>query len=553
MSKVAPRVVVLSRDGAAGAKLQAAFVEAGAEVVLVADPSDVDVQHVLSLAPYAVLVALDPVVEDALERLGPLLADPDMIVLFEEADVVVQREGWDQARWSRHLAAKLHRHDDVLPPGGAEDDFDWQPSPGALPQVTQAVDLDAAIAAFEHEALTLADDVPREGGLPVSDAGAPSPFDPVAAETVGADDVPTAYDTIDFDGTALSNLEDDEEERVDVSVSMGDDDFSGITLDLDDDDGELAASLADVADHTSARGLPLDDGFDHAAAAAALEGRAPSEDVLAFDGLDDDDAEIEATEVAGTADIAKREFAFGLADADTAIAAVEKPVFDANLGSGLSLADPDDVPLAAPAARRDHTDLEALSARASSLSLADEDSYGHGPLRGAILVEAGLGGPDAVRQLLAALPEGFPRPVLVRMQLDGGRYDRLVQQMGRAASLPVALAEPAHVAEPGTVYFLPPALGVTRKGAQLQFVDGTSDDDVLSHLPANDSAVLFLSGAEPARVPLAIERRAEGLLLASQSSDGCYDARAADAAAAGGAVVAAPADLADQLRARWPA
>src|SRR3546814_12592785 len=97
-------------------------------------------------------------------------------------------------------------------------------------------------------------------------------------------------------------------------------------------------------------------------------------------------------------------------------------------------------------------DPDALEKRFSGRSLADVDSYGHGPRRGAVLVEGGLGGPDAVRQLLAAIPEGFPRPVLVRLQLDGGRYDRLVKQMGRAALLPVALAEAGQSAEAGNVY-----------------------------------------------------------------------------------------------------
>ena len=103
-------------------------------------------------------------------------------------------------------------------------------------------------------------------------------------------------------------------------------------------------------------------------------------------------------------------------------------------------------------------DLAALESRISGLSLADTDSYGHGPRRGVVLVEGGLGGPDAVRQLLGAIPEGFPRPILVRLQLDGGRYDRLVRQMERASALPVQLAEAGMSVVPGEVYFLPPGL-----------------------------------------------------------------------------------------------
>src|SRR5690606_31697527 len=36
--------------------------------------------------------------------------------------VAAKREGWDAARWVRHLAAKLGGHQDVLPPGAGSDD-----------------------------------------------------------------------------------------------------------------------------------------------------------------------------------------------------------------------------------------------------------------------------------------------------------------------------------------------------------------------------------------------------------------------------------------------
>src|SRR5690606_26578892 len=113
--------------------------------------------------------------------------------------------------------------------------------------------------------------------------------------------------------------------------------------------------------------------------------------------------------------------------------------------------------------------------------------------RGAVLVEGGLGGPDAVRQLLAAIPAGFPRPVLVRLQLDGGRYDRLVRQMERAALLPVQLAEAGGAVEPGRVYFLPPELDLRRDKARLVF-DAGDAAGLPAALPADDSAVLLLSG-----------------------------------------------------------
>src|SRR5690606_9905744 len=64
-----------------------------------------------------------------------------------------------------------------------------------------------------------------------------------------------------------------------------------------------------------------------------------------------------------------------------------------------------------------------------------EDSPQPADQAGAVAVFAGIGGPDAVRQFLGGLPPGFPRPVLIHQQLDGGHHDRLVQQMARATQL----------------------------------------------------------------------------------------------------------------------
>src|SRR3546814_16018081 len=103
----------------------------------------------LASNPQAVLVALEPAVEDALERFDALLSSPDITVIFDEAELAAQRQGWDAARWVRHLSAKLHRHDDVLPPGAAAEGA-LPPSPAALPPPgTPAV---PEILPFAHKA-----------------------------------------------------------------------------------------------------------------------------------------------------------------------------------------------------------------------------------------------------------------------------------------------------------------------------------------------------------------------------------------------------------------
>ncbi|MEO6263838.1 MAG: hypothetical protein ABIO58_02535, partial [Luteimonas sp.] len=193
MAEPAPRVALLARPGIARERLQAALHEAGAEVVLVADPTEADADGVRAAGAQAILIALDPAVEDALDRFDAVLADPGMTVIFDEAELAVQREGWEAARWVRHLAAKLGRHDDVLPPG-AEIESAMALEPGRL-NLYQRPEGDGDITAFAGEADSLAATVPRDRGV---DA-APRPAEPSGTEYAMAEpeELPAAGHPVD--------------------------------------------------------------------------------------------------------------------------------------------------------------------------------------------------------------------------------------------------------------------------------------------------------------------------------------------------------------------
>ncbi|MEO6263753.1 MAG: chemotaxis protein CheB, partial [Luteimonas sp.] len=177
---------------------------------------------------------------------------------------------------------------------------------------------------------------------------------------------------------------------------------------------------------------------------------------------------------------------------------------------------------------------------------------------GAVVVLAGIGGPDAVRQLLGSLPTSFPRPVLIQQRLDGARHDKLVRQMQRATSMPVQLAKAGAALQRGHVYVLPAGLGVVMQDDGLHF--GADDGDpgsspgqaLFASLPASDSAVILLSGSDPIAVDAAMGLSWGGALVAGQSPDGCYDAEAPEALIARGAEAGAPAELARKLATRWP-
>jgi chemosensory pili system protein ChpB (putative protein-glutamate methylesterase) len=495
MSDTSRRVALLARPGAARDSVRVALLEIGADIVVEEDPGSTSPEAVRGASPDVLMIVLDAVSESALERFDGMLGDPAFEVMFEEADVAASRDGWEAARWRRHLAAKLHHRDDVLPPvAGA----DMVPATDAL-----SAQLEELIA------------VDEEGDVVVAElAGSASAgqdfsiFDPVAAE--GGD-----AGTLDYSLT-VHGLELDTGALDDLPPVTGPD-FSA--SDFDPLLAELDAELPDV---------PLPD-------VASL----PESDWQG--GLVED---------------------FPQADHVANDEPVPPPAAEPKMSFGeLSLAD-EVAPVVAPVAGRRH-DLDELERRIASLELVDDSAppvpaapsaanaaqpASESTPAGAVLVLAGIGGPDAVRQLLGALPARFARPVLLRQRLDGARYDKLVAQLQRATALPVALAEAGGSLLPGHVYVLAADVGLADDAAT--FVAGSSDR-LVDLLPPTESAVVVLSGADDSLVDPIASLLAQGAFVGAQAPEGCYDAAAANAVAARGGVSAPPSELAAQLAGRW--
>ena len=548
-----PRVALLARPGQACERLRAALHEAGGQIVIEADPATIDPQALRIAAVETVLVALDPAVEDALERFDEVLGDRAIEVIFDEADLAARREGWDAARWVRHLSAKLHRHDDVLPPG-REPDAEPLPVPGK-PEAPEARHAQTDLTGFLAEADDVAAQVPREPAIGAS----------VEFALPGAIETAEAIETVAFHGL---DIDMPELAMTDV-VAMPD----------------VAFELADIVDvqlPEVAEGQAIElEGAERKVAEVELEAETAgaSYGAISFtDDLDDlhyegDAAPVEVAAIEVPAPVfreASQDFDALLRDiggdagndgdaelagAPVAVAATPKPDF-----ANLSLEALTDAPAAA-AQRVDEAPVDAkfqhnlsdLERRISSLSLIGEGDATTAPAvdaaSGAVLILAGIGGPDAVRQILTALPETFRPAVLISQRLDGGRYDRLVQQMARASSLPVHLAEPNAQVQAGHVYIVPPEIGLIADGG-MRF---EAQSSLLEALPAEDSAVLLLSGADPAHVDIALAHAARGALVAGQSPDGCYDAVAPMALTARGGFAGAPQELVQSLLQRWPA
>jgi chemosensory pili system protein ChpB (putative protein-glutamate methylesterase) len=504
MADPATRVALLARPGAACDNLQAALQQLGAEVVAVQDPGDGDPAAIAAARPAAVLVALEPALEEALERYDAVLSEPGRLVIYDEVAVAARREGWDAARWARHLAAKLGGHADVLPPGaGAGDD-------------------DAHLVA------------PRPRAAQVVSVPAPEP-PPAPAESPAMiefeAEVEASPDAFDADSIHLGL----EPESGDALANAGEGiDFGGFTPEMMAAMAMEPMSAMDAPAADEARPAPPApeevDGNSGDAGVAAMVAPSPSPVVpAAHDAGDPNILEWDAPAIPSPPEPAPEMPAAAASTptpSATRFSADDMTLVDMESDSGAGLAAP------APPA----------PARAAPAAPVGSD--------GAVVVLAGIGGPDAVRQFLAALPGGFARPIVVRQRLDGGRHDRLVRQMQRATSLPVELAEAGRPLVAGHVYILPDGMTTTGDDGAA-FLTTDAPVPVLAGLPAARSAVLVLSGSDPASVPEMLEAARAGALVAGQSPEDSFDGAAAAALVAAGGDACTAAELAQRISARW--
>jgi chemosensory pili system protein ChpB (putative protein-glutamate methylesterase) len=227
-----------------------------------------------------------------------------------------------------------------------------------------------------------------------------------------------------------------------------------------------------------------------------------------------------------------------------------KPDFDFSALAGLELAPMDDLPAVTPVA------VVPVSAAPEPdlghLSLSPLADTGDGPAEavGTVLVLSGIGGPDAVRQMLRALPANFPLAVLLSQNLDGGRHDRFVEQLAKISRLPVALSEPTETPPARCVRVLPD--GASSAGA-LSFPRNEGVAALIAAATARDGAIVVLSGADESAIEPLREALAAGVRVLVQEASSCFDGKVASALAESGADSLPASDLALRLDAYFPA
>lgn len=116
MAEAVPAVALLFDDAGLGEQLRSALQERGARIVHEGPLSGLSRELLFSVNADVLVVNLDDEDDGALDRLDETLAGDRPRVVFNDGQASRRLEGWDRARWARHLAMKVLAMGDADPP-----------------------------------------------------------------------------------------------------------------------------------------------------------------------------------------------------------------------------------------------------------------------------------------------------------------------------------------------------------------------------------------------------------------------------------------------------
>ena len=116
MAEAVPAVALLFDDAGLGEQLRTALQERGARIVHEGPMAGLSRELLCSVDADVLVVNLDDEDDSALDRLDETLEGDRPRVVFNDGQASRRLEGWDRARWARHLAMKVLAMGDADPP-----------------------------------------------------------------------------------------------------------------------------------------------------------------------------------------------------------------------------------------------------------------------------------------------------------------------------------------------------------------------------------------------------------------------------------------------------
>ncbi len=454
-----------------------------------------------------VVVLLDPQVEDQIEAFEELLYGSSAETLFDEAE---GREDWNVARWENHFTAKVQgqmakmKSKPLHPKNAAqrEPDANVLTTAWAEEEAPQNMTVDLGWNPGEILEPTLPTQ-PKN----LSQAPEPSAETPEAAPS---SEEPEEWGGMVFAAPAVA---------VSAAPSVR---------------PQEEQEAMDTASWSQAALLPV------------FEAPAPKEEP----------AEEEEPAEAG---LNKKEEAWDLqladADADwTPAPAAPKKALDLSGIEGLTLEG--DEPELTPAPALEEAPLRREEPFPVTLATAMEASTDpaiptQSLITGLVLVVAGIGGPAALRELLASFPVDLPVPVVISQNLPQGHYDVLAKNLGRTATLPVFAPSAGQVLAAGQAYILGEGLSIqTDTSGSLEVMEGRIDD-LFTHTGNMQGVIIFLSGAPSSWMLPAMDALDMGVLLLGQEPDTAYEGQFLRSMTDMGLVTADFPTLGSHVREHW--
>jgi two-component system chemotaxis response regulator CheB/chemosensory pili system protein ChpB (putative protein-glutamate methylesterase) len=259
------RVALLFDDGSLSAHLREALVEQGARIVYESDLGSFAPAELVGSSANVVVVDLDDPSDADLDRLYDTVEGGHPRLVFNDADVSRKLEGWDRARWARHLAAKLVG-EMALDPPRPEDARAIEPRVAAMAGVAAPAEV-----VFDEPVV---DDLAITGSHGYPEA----PVEPNVAATGSPHDVGGDADEFVDELTFSTPLSDVDAE------------------DLDADPADLAAELEALLADTDAASLDESDGLDSLPSTPVELTELASLDLSGFEVIEEEPAPAPAPE-----------------------------------------------------------------------------------------------------------------------------------------------------------------------------------------------------------------------------------------------------------------
>ncbi len=496
MSEKVTAVALFFDDAELGGHLRAALSEHGAQIAHEGPLSSFDEAKLRAANVDVLVVNLDDAVDDVtLDRIYGLINSGKTSVVFNDAQASRALDGWDRARWARHLASKALNSDTIDPP---------------RPDNAREVDPPEA-SALEAEPLAepvLADE-------PAAEAVA----DPI-------EDIPLEHDESAPDTETLA---------AELEALLASDDA------VDSPDDEFGSGLKYSADDALP---PLHDGYfgehEEAAHHAPVESVQPAPtrvetpafnaniDHLSLASFDDDVVTPPVIEKATLAQQTPRasapEWGFVEDEDFTATQSTDgksKPNFGIEKVSAADYLAPDAEDTASPIEPGMTLELVTLEeAIAPQQTYEPHETHLH-ELETAfarlLVLGAARDSQASLSAFLAILPDTLKLPILLTQHQGSGSAEQLAQSLGKQSALPVKVAVAGMRARIGEIVLVP-------RGQQVRILrDGhveltAANEETNEQAPSIDSSFTMAANV--------FGRDALAIVFAGQATDAVAGAQA---------------------------